>query len=95
MTPLSSVAHPTVDTFLLGFIVATSSVAILFFWKFWRSTRDPVFIAFAAFFAVQCVTYSVVTGFARPNEGSFWLFLLRLMSVIGILAAILWKNLRH
>ncbi len=95
MTPLSPISHPTLDTFLLGFIVATSLVAMLFFLRFWKSTRDSLFLSFAAFFAVQSITSTVVLGYAHPNEGSPGLFVLRLLSILGILIAILWKNRRH
>jgi hypothetical protein len=29
---------------------------------------------------------------SHPNEGSFWLFLVRLLSILVVLGAILWKN---
>lgn len=93
MTPLSPLVYPRLDLFLLGFIAAASLVAVLFFLRFWKYTRDPLFLAFAVFFAVQSFGHSAVLELERPNEGSFWLFLLRLVSVLGILAAILWKNL--
>lgn len=95
MTPLSPLAHPVLDLFLLGFIVAASLVAMAFFLRFWKSTSDPLFLSFAAFFAIQSVTHSAVLGLTHPNEGSVWLFLLRLLSILGILTAILWKNRRH
>ncbi len=95
MTPFGPLNHPALDIFLLGFIVATSLVAMLFFLRFWKSTNDPLFISFAAFFAVQAITHAVVVEFQHPNEGSFSLYLLRLLSILGILTAILWKNREH
>ncbi len=94
MTPISSLTHPALDLFLLGFIVAASLVAMSFFLRFWKSTSDPLFLSFAAFFAIQSITHTVVLGFTHPNEGSPWLFVLRLLSILGILTAILWKNRR-
>ncbi len=94
MTPISQLAHPTVDVFLLGFIVAASFAVLLFFLRFWKVTRDPLFMAFAVFFAAECVSHTVVLTFRHPNEGNFLLFLVRLISTLGILAAILWKNLK-
>lgn len=85
--------HPTLDVFLLGFITSCSLIAMLFFVRFWRSSRDPLFLAFAFFFFVQCFRESAVLNLRYPNEGNFWLFLLRLISVLLVLAAILWKNL--
>ncbi len=95
MTPLSPLNHPALDLFLLGFVVATSLAAMLFFLRFWKSTSDPLFISFAAFFAIQAITHSVVVEFQHPNEGSFFLYVLRLLSILGILTAILWKNRKH
>lgn len=87
-------AHPTLDVFLLGFITGCSFVALLFFLRFWRTSRDPLFLAFASFFLVQSFRESAVLGLRYPNEGNSWLFLIRLLSVMIVLAAILWKNLR-
>ena len=92
MTPLSPIEHPTLDIFLLGFVVAASLAAALFFLRFWKNTQDLLFLAFMVFFLVQAITQTLVLGYAHPNEGSIGLFLLRLLSVLVILAAILWKN---
>ena len=92
MTQLSPLVHPTLDIFLLGFVVAASLAAALFFLRFWKNTRDLLFLAFTVFFLVQAITQTLVLAYAHPNEGSVGLFLLRLLSVLVILAAILWKN---
>lgn len=88
-----ALAHPTLDVFLLGFITACSLIAMLFFVRFWRSSRDPLFLAFAVFLLVQSFRESAVLDLRYPNEGNFWLFLIRLLSVALVLVAILWKNL--
>lgn len=93
MTEIAPLLYPKLDEFLLGFIVATSFVALLFFLRFWRSTRDPLFLAFGVFFAAQGVSQSAVLGLPHPNEGAVWFFLLRLLSVLGVLVAIVGKNL--
>ncbi len=85
--------HPALDFFLLGFIAACSLVAGLFFFKFWRGTRDPLFLAFLFFFVVEGCTHAAVLRLAHPNEGSLIVFSFRLLSVFVVLAAILWKNL--
>ncbi len=89
MTPL---LHPLADVFLLGFISACSMVAAVFFLKYWRDARDPLFLAFAAFFGMQGIVHCIVLLLPRPNEGYFWVFLIRLLSVLAPLGAILWKN---
>lgn len=89
---LAPIAHPTFDVFLLGFVVACSLIAALFFLRFWKSTRDPLFLAFTLFFAIQGINYGVLLGAAHPNEGNLWHSLIRFLAVLGLLAAIVWKN---
>ncbi len=89
---MSPIANPLFDSFLLGFIAACSLVAALFFLRFWKSTQDLLFIAFAVFFLIQGACYIAIVSLPHPNEGSLWLFLLRLLSVLVVLGAIIWKN---
>jgi Family of unknown function (DUF5985) len=89
---LAPLAHLSTDLFLIGFISACSLVAGLFFLRFWRSTRDLLFLGFAAFFLIQGTSNVVVLALAHPNLANPWLSLLRLISTLAILAAILWKN---
>jgi uncharacterized membrane protein HdeD (DUF308 family) len=95
MNDLAPLAHPGFDLFLLGFIVAASFVAVFFFLRFWKETRDPLFLWFAVFFGVQSFSHSAMMSLRHPNEGAWWLFVLRLLSVLGVLGAILWKNRRE
>jgi hypothetical protein len=89
----SPITHPVLDFFLLGFIAACSLVAGLYFLKFWRSTRDPLFLAFMIFFVVQGFTNAAILTLAHPNEGNALVFVIRLLSVLVVLAAILAKNI--
>lgn len=90
---LSPITHPVLDVFLLGFIAACSLVAGLYFLKFWRSTRDPLFLAFLIFFVVQGFTNAAILQLPHPNEGSPVVFVVRLLSVLVVLVAILAKNI--
>jgi Family of unknown function (DUF5985) len=89
---MNSIAHPLADIFLLGVITASSLVVGLFFLQFWRSTRDLLFLAFAVFFVIQGGSHAFIVSLSHPNEGSIWLFLVRLASILVVLGAILWKN---
>lgn len=89
---MSPISHPLADIFLLGFVAALSLVAGVFFLRFWRSTRDVLFLAFAVFFLIQGGSNTAVVSLSHPNEGSFGLFLIRLLSILVVLGAILWKN---
>ena len=83
-----------IDGFLIGVIATASLAAGLFFLKFWRNTRDSFFLAFGASFIVEGLNRSAVLLVDRPNEGSPWTYLVRLLSMLLILAAILRKNFR-
>lgn len=89
---LAPLAHPVLDSFLLGFVSASCLVAALFFLRFWRSTRDTLFMAFTIFFAIEGANDAYVLTLPHPNQGSLAVTLVRLLAVLGILAAILWKN---
>lgn len=82
----------TLDVFLLGFITATSFAAVLFFLKFWRTTRDILFAAFAGYFLLEGVDRIGRLFYVHPNEASPWVFLVRLLALLLIVAAILQKN---
>lgn len=90
MTPMS---HPLADIFLLGIVAACYLLAGLFFLRFWRSTRDTLFLAFAVFFGIQGGSSAFIVSLSHPNEGSLWIGLVRLLSILAVLTAILWKNL--
>ncbi len=82
----------TLEGFLLGIVATASATAGLYFLKFWRQTRDIFFLAFAAFFLLEAANRVALLFFERPNEGSPWIYLVRLVALILLLAAILKKN---
>lgn len=74
-------------------MVATASLtAGVFFLKLWRDTRDSFFLAFAAFFLIEGLNRCGVMLLEKPNEGSPWTYLVRLLAFLLILGAILKKN---
>jgi hypothetical protein len=80
------------EGFLLGIIVTASLTAAAFFLKFWRSSRDPLFLAFALAFFIEGVNRTTFLLVDRPNEGSPAIYAVRLLAFLLILAAILRKN---
>jgi hypothetical protein len=84
--------RPMIEGFLLGVVVMGSLVAALFFLKFWRRTRDPLFLAFAAAFFVEGVNRVGFLFLAVPNEGSSSIYLVRLLAFLLILGGILYKS---
>ncbi len=78
--------------FLLGVIATTSITAGIFFLKFWTKTRDSLFLAFACAFIIEGFNRTALLAVAHPNEGSPWIYLVRLLAFLLILGAILKKN---
>lgn len=81
-----------IESFLIGVIAISSLLAALFFLKFWRETRDSFFLAFAASFTVEGLSRVAALFLFRPDEGSLWYYLVRLLAFLLILFAILRKN---
>ncbi|MGH9735014.1 MAG: DUF5985 family protein [Candidatus Acidiferrales bacterium] len=81
-----------VEAFLLGVIAITSLTAGLFFLKFWRRTRDSLFLAFSVAFFIEGVNRTAVLNARHPNEGSPWIYTVRLIAFLIILGGILHKN---
>jgi hypothetical protein len=81
-----------IEGFLLGSIATASFSAALFFLKFWRKTRDLLFLAFAVAFFLEGANRSALLLANQPNEASVWYYVVRSLSYLLILAAILWKN---
>jgi hypothetical protein len=82
------------EDFLGGAIAMGFAVAALFFLKFWRRTHEGLFLAFAGSFLLFAVTQALLTLSGIPVEERSWLYLLRLMAFLLILAAFWWQNRR-
>ncbi len=81
-----------IEGFLLGIIVSGSMVAAAFFFKFWRQTRDTLFLAFAAAFLIEGINRLAFLWIEAPNEGRPVIYVVRLVAFLLILAAIVRKN---
>jgi len=81
--------------FLLGVIATASLAAGGFFLKFWRQTRDVLFLAFGSAFIIEGINRTSVLFLERPNEGHPSLYVVRLLAFLLILAAIVNKNRRR
>jgi peptidoglycan/LPS O-acetylase OafA/YrhL len=80
--------------FLSGVIAMGCFVAGLFFLRFWKRTRERLFIAFALAFWLLAVAQTLLAETDFPIEERSWLYLPRLAAFMLILAAIWWKNRR-
>ena len=79
---------------LLGAIAMGCFVAGLLFLRFWRDSHDRFFLLFALSFFVEAFSRILLATSARPNEGSPWLYGIRLGAYLLILWAIYEKNRR-
>ncbi len=81
-----------IEGFLLGVIVAASLTAGAFFIRFWRQTRDQLFLLFGAAFIIEGLNRLVFLFLENPDEGNPVVFGVRLFAYLLILAAIIRKN---
>jgi hypothetical protein len=81
-----------IDGFLLGVIVTASFVAAAFFLKFWRKTRDWLFLGFALAFFIEGLNRMSFLSLEDPRGGNSIAYSIRLVSYLLILAAIAYKN---
>lgn len=79
--------------FTSGAIAMGFLVAGLFFLRYWRQTRDGLFAAFAAAFALLAVNQTLLAFSRVPLEERSPLYLLRLAAFAIIIAAVLAKNI--
>lgn len=78
--------------FLLGVIATASACVGVIFLKYWRQTRDPLFLSFAIAFLVEGVNRACLLFVEKPNEGKPVIYVVRLMVFLLLLVAIIRKN---
>jgi hypothetical protein len=84
------------DTFLQGTIAAGFAVAGLFFLRYWKETRDRLFLLFALSFFTSAVNRGMIAAVAgSAGEHEHYLYLIRLASFLLIIIAIVDKNVRR
>ena len=81
-----------IEGFLLGVIVTAAATAGAYFMRFWLKTRDPLFLAFSASFLIEAANRIRFLWLENPNEGAAGIYLVRLVSYLLILIAIVNKN---
>lgn len=75
-----------------GMLSAGYLVAGLHFLKFWRRSRDRLFLIFACSFAVLAVQRAALSLLAGVRGADTYLYALRLAAFLLILGAIVDKN---
>ncbi len=78
-------------SFLQGAIAMCFALAGLFILRFWRDTRDRLFLLFAASFWLQALTRVGLSLIGQPDERTYW-YVVRLIAFLLIVVAIVMKN---
>jgi hypothetical protein len=80
--------------FLSGVVAAGFLIAALFFFRFWKSTRDWLFAIFGVSFILFAMGQLAVAVTGQTGrEDQFWVYLFRLAGFALLLIAIIAKNL--
>jgi uncharacterized membrane protein HdeD (DUF308 family) len=77
---------------ILGAISMACLVIALFFLRFWKNTRDRFFLFFATAFGLEGINRALLGLDQGSNENEPLFYLIRFVSYILILVAILDKN---
>jgi Family of unknown function (DUF5985) len=78
--------------FVSGATMAAALVIALIFFRYWRQTRDRLFLGFALGFAVFSASRLILAFLEEDDEGRIFVYGLRLLAFLLILAAIVDKN---
>jgi hypothetical protein len=81
-----------IQVFLQGALASAAAIAGLFFFRFWRTAGDRLFLAFAAAFWLLALQWGLVGMLGVPDESRHFLYLLRLLAFVLIVVAVLEKN---
>ncbi len=80
--------------FLQGAVAMGCAIAGVFFLRFWRDSRDGLFLRFAFAFWMLGVSYVLLGVISFATEWRVYVFVVRLLAFCLILFAILEKNRR-
>ncbi len=78
--------------FLSGAICMACFTIALFFFRFWRRTRDRLFLMFSAAFMLLVVERIILATIGASHEFAPYVYLVRLLAFALIAAAIVDKN---
>lgn len=78
--------------FLTGAVTLGFLVAATFFARFWKRTRDRLFLAFCVAFVLLALNQALALWIGDADERVGYTYLLRVLGFVTILAAIVDKN---
>ena len=83
--------HDTV-IFLQGISSMGAYASSLFFFRFWRQSRDSLFVFFSGAFALLGLSWSLLALFAPTAESAPYIYSLRLIAFALIIGGTISKN---
>lgn len=83
---------PMAEGYLIGSISTASFAVGLFFLRFWRRTRDLLFLAFGTAFVIEGFNRISPLFMPKASEASPEYYIVRMFAFLLILAGILKKN---
>jgi hypothetical protein len=78
--------------FLWGATTLGAWVIGLFFLRFWKQTRERLFLYFAAAFWMLAANWLILAISNPPDEGRHWVYAMRIVAFLTLIAGILDKN---
>lgn len=81
--------------FLSGAVTLGYVVAAGFFFRFWRTTADRLFLAFGAAFVLFALNQYLAAALVVVAEPSSLIYALRVLGFVLIIAAIIGKNVQQ
>lgn len=82
------------NDFLSGMLVVLSLAIAAFQWRFWRSTKDRLFLFFMVAFILFAATRCGLFLISDDSETRSYFYLLRFVAFSAIVAAVIDKNRR-
>lgn len=77
---------------LSGAFVGISLAVSLFFYRFWRKSRERLFALLALVFVLLSIERAVLAFVPAGHEGRHLIFLVRLLAFLLLIAGIIDKN---
>lgn len=78
--------------FFAGMLMMGYLTIALFFVRFWTRTRDQLFLSFAVAFLMLAAQRAILSTYVVYSE-PVWIYGLRLLAFVILLAAIIGKNI--
>lgn len=89
---MSGMNQFTLADFVAGLLVMGYAIAAVFFARFYRDTRDRLFLWFAAGFTLLAIQRAALAAADVLALDPTWYYLIRLVAFLLILFAIIDKN---